>query len=86
MSDDFDSHTTGLTAPASSALAILPDSGADLAFVTRAIYVGAGGNLAVVMRSGSTVTFLDVPGGTILPIRARRVLAATTAAALVGLA
>lgn len=48
------------------------------------IYVGGTGAVAVVTEDGTTVTFSAVPVGTIIPIRTRRVLAATTATLLVG--
>ena len=54
--------------------------------VTRAIYVGSGGTLAVRLLSGQTVTFAGVSAGSILPPRADRVLATgTTAGSIVGL-
>ena len=86
MSDDFDNFQNGLTAPATRAVAITPHDSNDLAFVTRAIYVGGSGDLSLVMRSGDTVTLSDVPAGTLLPIRVSRVLTATTATNVVGLA
>jgi hypothetical protein len=48
--------------------------------VTRAIYVGTAGNLAVRIGSGASVVFKSVGAGTILPIRADRVLATGTTA------
>ena len=48
------------------------------------IYVGGTGAVAVETEDGTTVTFSAVPVGTIIPIRTRRVLAATTATLLVG--
>ncbi|MCP8881907.1 hypothetical protein NIM87_00130 [Devosia sp. XJ19-1] len=86
MSDQFDTFQNGLTAPATRATAITPHDANDLAFVTRAIYVGGAGDLSVIMRAGDTVTFSDVPAGTLLPIRVSRVLAATSATDVVGLA
>jgi hypothetical protein len=86
MGDKFESVQEGLTAPASQGVAIVPSSTTDLPFVTRAIYVGTAGDLAVVMRTGGTVTFASVPAGTLLPIRALRVLETSTAGSLVGLA
>ena len=52
----------------------------------RALFVGQGGNLTVRMAGGQDVTFEAVSGGTILPVRVRRVYATgTTASALVAL-
>lgn len=48
------------------------------------IYVGGTGAVTVLTEDGTTVTFSAVPVGTIIPIRTRRVLAATTATLLVG--
>jgi hypothetical protein len=52
----------------------------------EAIYVGGAGDVAVRMPgSTTTVVFTAPPVGTILPIKAHRVMAATTATLLVGL-
>jgi hypothetical protein len=54
--------------------------------VPKALYVGSPGDLVVQLVGDSgTVTFVNVGGGSILPIRPQRVLAATTAANIVGL-
>lgn len=75
---------TGL-ASAEDGFAIVPNDGVDLAVETRQIVVGGAGNLVVVMKSGSTVTFVCVAGQT-LNIKATRVLATgTTATGLVAL-
>ena len=57
----------------------------DLAHVTRALYVGVGGDVAVRMLDGSVVTLLNVPSGTLLPLRVSRVLPASTASSILGL-
>lgn len=90
MTDSFRSHTRSLTSPPEHARAILPadaaDGTGDLPQVTRALYVGGDGDLAVVMRGGEEVTFAGLSGGTLLPIRVSRVLATgTTATGIVGL-
>lgn len=65
---------------------ISPANGADLAFQTRAIYVGGAGDLTVQNSSGVSITFLAVPAGAILPIVTSRVmLTGTTATGLVAL-
>jgi hypothetical protein len=43
------------------------------------LYIGGAGDVAVVMFDGQTVTFSSVPGGSILPVRVTKVLAATDA-------
>lgn len=86
MSDKFSGHASGLTAPARNGFAITPDDEQDLPGITRALYVGGAGAIVAQMQHGGVVTFENAPAGTILPIRIRRVLAATTATALIGLA
>ena len=85
--DDFGSLQPGISGPASKAVAITPNNSADLAFATRAIYVGGGGDLRVEMQDeAAPVTFVGVVAGTILPIRVARVfVTGTTATSLVGL-
>ncbi len=69
-----------------SAAAVTPDDNNDLAYMTRAVYVGGTGDLTVIMAAGQTVTFKAVPTGTLLEIRCSRVKATnTTATQLVAL-
>lgn len=57
-----------------------------LSNVTRGIYVGTGGDVAVVSIRGTTAVFANVPDGSVLEIRARQILATgTTATDLVAL-
>jgi hypothetical protein len=86
MLDNFSDHANSLTSPARKAFAITPNDASDLSEITRAIYVGGAGHLLVTMMDGNDVTFSDVPGGTVLPIRARRVKTGSTATNIVGLA
>ena len=52
----------------------------------EALYVGTGGNVAVITRKGTTITFTNVPSGTILPIACTKVMSTnTTASGIVGL-
>ena len=76
--------------PSDRAEAITPSDTVDLPVgVTRAIYVGGAGNIAVIMGNQTNpVTFMAVPVGQVLPIRVRRVLAVgsgTTATNLLAL-
>jgi hypothetical protein len=86
MPDRFSDHAIGLESPATHGFAVSPSDGSDLTETTRAVYVGASGNLAVTLSSGADVTLTGVPGGTLLPLRLRRIKATgTTATAIVGL-
>ncbi len=86
MQDRFEGSSTGFDSPATHAFAVTPGDGSDLPEVTRALYVGAPGNISVVTLSNATVTLNGVGAGTILPLRVRRVRATgTTASAIVGL-
>jgi hypothetical protein len=71
--------------PAGGGFAITPSGTDPLERVTRALYIGTGGTLAVEMEWGQTVTFRNVPDGALLPVRVRRVLPETTATSIVGL-
>lgn len=55
---------------------------ADTAFVVpcSCIYVGTGGNVEVVMKSGTTQIYTSVPAGTFMPIRATMVVSTNTTA------
>lgn len=86
MTDSFKNFARSLTSPPENAAAIVPSDGADLAEVTRALYVGGAGDVALRMAGGELVTLANLPAGTLIPLRVARVLASgTTATALVGL-
>lgn len=72
--------------PCTNAVAVTPSDTAYLPAVTRKVYVGTGGALAVLMRGGGVVTFTNVPSGTTLDIQVKRIMATnTTASAIVAL-
>jgi len=84
--DRYDKHASSLMAPADDGFAITPNDGADLTRTPRSIYVGGAGNIALITSKGTTVTFTGLAAGSVLPIRANRVLATgTTATNLIGL-
>lgn len=73
------------TFPASGAAAVTPSDTTELG-PCRALYIGGTGNVVVHMPGRDTaVTFSNVLAGTILPVSARRVMAATTATNIVAL-
>jgi hypothetical protein len=72
--------------PASRAAAITPNDSTDLSNVTTGIYVGVGGNVKVDMVYEGSVTFSNVPTGSILPVQAKRVYSTgTTATTMIAL-
>jgi hypothetical protein len=76
----------GMSGPYVGGFAITPDNNNSLDKVTRAIWVGSGGDLSVMMRTGEQLLLKSVPPGTEIRLRVTHVLAAaTTASALVGL-
>ena len=86
MSDPFQTLQPHLTSPANNAFSITPSDVADLPFVTRAVYFGGSGDLRILTAAGEDVTFLFVPQGVILPVRAKKVFASgTTATSLMGM-
>ena len=76
------------TAPSQNCFTIVPHNSQDLTTVTKAIYVGNGGDVVLRSYRGATdVTFRNVPSGGVLDVRAIAVRATgTTATDLVGLA
>lgn len=80
MADQYSNIAPTLTSPALDAAAVIPDDTDDLPNITRALYVGGAGDIAVEMMSGSSVVLRAVPGGALVPLRARRVLSAGTTA------
>jgi hypothetical protein len=86
MLDDFSTFTDGLTSPATAAEAIQPNDAEPLEFVTRALYIGQGGDMNIVLKSGDTVLLRNMQASVFYPLRVVQVLATgTTAADIVGL-
>ena len=84
MADKFGNTTDGITAPAGWCVEITP-ADVDLDFVTRALYIGTAGDVKIITANGNTVTFVAVLGGSILPVRALQVMAATGASNIIGM-
>ena len=68
----------------SDAFNVTPDDDTDLVQLPQALWVGGTGDLTVTMPSGD-VTLLAVPAGTLIPLRAIRVLESSTATDIVAL-
>ena len=72
-------------APAASAKSVTPSNSTNFDFgVCKGLFVGTGGNIAVVMvgdgDSSKVTVFTNVLGGTILPVQATRVNSTSTTA------
>jgi len=71
---------TGLGPFVNAAVVALSDT-TDLPYVTMALWVGTGGDVAVIFSGApSGITIHAVPSGTLLPIRVSRVAATGTSA------
>jgi len=66
--------------PADNQVSVTPSDTADLAYVSRALFIGGAGNIVVTPASGQANVTYTCPAGMILPIRAARVLATGTTA------
>ncbi|PWR04397.1 hypothetical protein DKT77_01595 [Meridianimarinicoccus roseus] len=80
MTDLYANTTPGLSSPAVDGTMIVPSDAGDLSHVTRAVYVGTGGTISAQLASGAMVTMAGVPGGSLLPLRIRKVMATGTTA------
>lgn len=77
---------SALADPASNLEAVTPSDTVNLTNATRGLWVGTGGNVAVLPVNGTAVTITNVASGTLLPIRILRVNSTnTTASNMVGL-
>jgi hypothetical protein len=83
--DPYGEHVAATDGPLVGGYAITPGP-LDLPAVTRAIMVGGGGDIAVVLRNGDAVTLPGLYPGAVYPFRVTRVLSeGTTATGILGL-
>ena len=86
ISDHFSNFGSGLDSPAAGLIEVTPNDGADLTVMTRALMVATAGDVAVVMKDGTTGTLPGLQPGVPYPVRVKRILATgTTATGIVGL-
>lgn len=85
MADSFSGFSDSVSNPATRAAVVTPSDTDNLADIPKAIYVGTGGNIAMigVNASGAAtgITWKNVPSGALIPFRPRRILANGTTAA-----
>lgn len=89
MSDKFSKFPSSILGPASEGFPITPNDSANFTQATRAIYVGGAGTLTVMMNTrdnaNTILSFIGVPVGTTLQIRAKRMYTNSTATNVIGL-
>lgn len=87
MADKYIKHRDELFSSSRSSVAITPNDAIALTNIPKAIYIGVSGNIVVTLVDDTApVTFLNVIGGTILPVRPIMVFSTgTTATGLLGL-
>ena len=84
--DTFLASETNLNGPYCDAAAVVPNDAADLATLSRALYVGTTGDITVTMAGGEANVLIKAAPVGILPLRVSRVWATgTTATNLVAL-
>lgn len=85
MADKYSGFVSSVSDPARKAVAVVPADGADLTDVPTSLYVGSAGDLTMIgvdaPPAATGVTWKNVPAGTLLPFRPRRILATGTSAA-----
>lgn len=81
IEDTFRSHARSLVSPPECGAMVVPDDAAALGHVTRALFIGEGGTVAVRLQDGTELALANVPSGALLPIRVTHVLATGTSAA-----
>lgn len=78
--DKFTTNASGMTSPLTRSEAVTPHDTTEQNFVSRAVWVGVAGNVTFLMADGSVAAFANVPAGTLLPVRAKRVNSTGTSA------
>jgi len=73
----------GATVPAYSIKAVILSDQYEFSLPMRALWIGVGGNLAVVTWAGERVTIVGVQDGTLLPLTVKQVLSTGTTASSV---
>ena len=82
MSEDSkESLSTGWNAPARRAVSITANDSTDLVNVSRGLYVGSSGDIAVILADDTAVVVIvGVGAGSILPLRVKRLRSTDTTA------
>lgn len=78
--DDFAARTVQLADPPMNAAAVTPHDTNELSKVTRCIYVGSDGDIALTTAAGNAVTFAGAKAGTQISVRAKIIKSTGTTA------
>lgn len=78
--DNFEAQVRSMLGPIEGGFAVTPHDTNELTRVVRGLYIGGFGDVKVTFKGGDTVTFYSVQAGTLLPVRAVKVLATGTSA------
>jgi hypothetical protein len=85
MSDAYASVFSNVSDPGERAKAVAPSDTVDLADTPKALYVGTGGDIAMIgdnePAGAAALVWRNVPAGAIVPFRPRRILLTGTTAA-----
>ena len=86
MADHFQNLADAPDFQARRLVAVTPHDTNDLAYVTKAVYIGTGGTISIIAADDTVAVSLTVQDGAVLPIRAKRIRATgTTATDIVGM-
>lgn len=86
MADHFQNLADAPDLQARRLVAITPHDTNDLAYVTKAVYIGTGGTISIIAADDTAAVSLTVQDGAVLPIRAKRIReTGTTATGIVGM-
>lgn len=80
MTDRYAGTGVDLLGPADLAAAVTPSDTENLPIASKRLWIGSVGNVKLTTVGGSTVTYLAVPSGTYLLVRAQQVFATDTTA------
>ncbi len=76
----FDPPNPQLMQPAVRGVALTKSDSDELAEVSRGIWVGVAGDIAVKFKGSTTAVVFTVPAGSILPFRIRQLMSTNTTA------
>lgn len=81
MGSQYKNYQREFDSPATNAVAVTPHDSNQLTYYSRALYVGVGGNVVVILKDDSAeVTFANVASGQVLPVCAKIVKSTNTTA------